>query len=108
MTTNKQIELIDELADKCCKDHDIHKSCMACWRRTQGCGKFITLNKLVEEGCKIERKGEWKPYTEYYADDYSECNTRKVWTCSLCGRIEKYQQPYCHCGAKMGLKEIEE
>ena len=45
--------------------------------------------------------GEWKEETEYYADDYSECNTRKVWACSLCGRTEKIKQPYCNCGAKM-------
>ncbi len=47
------------------------------------------------------RHGEWREETEYYADDYSECNVRKVFACSLCGRTEKTKQPYCHCGADM-------
>lgn len=47
------------------------------------------------------RHGEWKEETEYYDDEYSECNVRKVFVCSLCGKTEKYKQPYCNCGAKM-------
>lgn len=47
------------------------------------------------------RHGEWREETEYYDDEYSEYNTRKVFACSLCGRIEKIKQPYCNCGAKM-------
>ena len=47
------------------------------------------------------RHGEWKEDTEYYDDDYSECNVRKVFCCSLCGRTEKRKEPYCNCGAKM-------
>lgn len=23
------------------------------------------------------------------------------YVCSLCGRVERLQEPYCHCGAKM-------
>lgn len=51
------------------------------------------------------RRGEWKEETEYYSDDYSECNVRKVFACSLCGRTEKQKEPYCNCGAKMDGKE---
>ena len=47
------------------------------------------------------RHGKWLEEKEYYADDYSECNVRKVYACSLCGRTEKHQEPYCNCGAKM-------
>ena len=47
------------------------------------------------------KHGEWNEETEYYADDYSECNVRKVYACSLCGRMEKRKEPYCNCGAKM-------
>lgn len=57
--------------------------------------------KLYEVGYTRCSVGVWKPYKEYYADEYSECNTRNVWTCSICGRIEQYKQPYCNCGAKM-------
>ena len=47
------------------------------------------------------RHGEWVKETEYYADDYSECNVCQVYACSLCGRTEKRKELYCHCGAKM-------
>lgn len=47
------------------------------------------------------KHGELKPYNEYYDDEYSECNVRKVYACSICGRLEKYKEPYCNCGAKM-------
>ena len=44
--------------------------------------------------------GEWE--LEYvYANDYSNDNVRKVFRCSICGRIEKQKEPYCNCGAKM-------
>ena len=46
-------------------------------------------------------EGEWLTDTEYYDDDYSECNVRKVFVCSRCGRTERRKEPYCHCGAKM-------
>ncbi len=47
------------------------------------------------------RHGYWREETEYYDDEYSDCNMRKVFACSVCGRTEKYKQPYCNCGAKM-------
>lgn len=47
------------------------------------------------------RHGEWREETEYYDDEYSEYNIRKVFVCSLCGRTERIKQPYCNCGAKM-------
>ena len=50
------------------------------------------------------KHGEWLEETEYYDDDYSECNVRKVFACSLCGRTERSKQPYCNCGAKMDGK----
>ena len=102
MTTDKKIELIDELADKCCKWHDVHKSCMACWRRTQDCTKFITLSKLVEEGCKLERTGKWlvaKIERAWNCVEYPYMHK-----CSLCGNEQASQDltPYCpYCGAKM-------
>ena len=93
MTTNKQFKLIDELADKCCRDHGIHESCMACWRRTQGCGKFIILAKLTSEGCRIVPQGEW--LTDKYGMERS--------ICSICGAVfEGDGGNYCrNCGAKM-------
>lgn len=40
-----------------------------------------------------------KPTKLYIPDSY---------TCSMCGRREPYQEPYCHCGAKMDEKEKED
>lgn len=93
MTTDKQIELIDELADKCCRYHDVHKSCMGCWRRTSKCDIWIILNKLVEEGCRIVPKGEW--LTDKYGMERS--------ICSCCGAVyEGDGGNYCRkCGARM-------
>ncbi len=29
------------------------------------------------------------------------CEYPVEYTCSVCGRTEKHEEPYCHCGAKM-------
>ena len=103
MTTDKQIELIDELADKCCRDHDIHKSCMACWRRTQGCSKFITIAKLVQEGCRIVPTGEWIDVPDYGGSGW-QISGKPVQPkyCSVCGDTYSKAYNYCpNCGAKM-------
>jgi hypothetical protein len=94
-----------------CKENCIHYSVCGIWDRKV----FVDYNNNilsdfsdlpnVEEHCRNylskQVEAQWKPYTEYYADDYSECNTRKVWACSRCGRLEKQKEPYCNCGAKM-------
>lgn len=56
---------------------------------------------LYKEGWRKQNEGEWIEETEYYSDDYSERNTRKVFACSRCGRTETRKQLYCNCGAKM-------
>jgi hypothetical protein len=93
MTTDKQIELIDELAAKCCKYYDMYKSCITCWRRTCDCDKYITLAKLVQEGCRLVPQGEW--LTDKYGMERS--------ICSLCGAVyEGDGGNYCrNCGARM-------
>lgn len=60
----------------------------------------IAENLYYNGYCKRPH-GEWKSDIEYYDDDYSECNTRKIWSCSICGRTERTKQPYCNCGAEM-------
>ena len=56
---------------------------------------------LMKHGVAIQPTAEWREEIEYYDDAYSECNIRKVLACTRCGRTEKYEQPYCNCGAKM-------
>ena len=51
---------------------------------------YTHLNKTV----RYEQRshGEWilvKPYT---------------FACSLCGRLEEHQEPFCNCGAKMEIR----
>lgn len=65
----------------------------------EGCLSYIEVEPV--------RHGQWRIETEYYDDEYSECNTRKVFACSLCGRTEKTKQPYCNCGAKMDMEASE-
>ena len=69
----------------------------------RGANKVIDRIKRAPAADVAEvRHGEWREEKEYYDDDYSECNVRKVFACSLCGRTEKRKEPYCNCGAKMG------
>ena len=75
-------------------------NCNKCFYKSN-CNYLKAGEELFNEGWRKQVEAEWKPYTEYYADDYSECNTRKVWACSRCGRLEKQKEPYCNCGAKM-------
>ena len=54
------------------------------------------------------RHGEWKCTTRApkSADSYFywDAPVETVFVCSECGRVEKQKEPYCHCGAKMDLK----
>ncbi len=81
------------------QDDLVHMSCRV--SNTKTSVLLVDAARAIGELLKEHKEGEWWPYTEYYADDYSECNTRKVFTCSRCGRLEKYKEPYCNCGAKM-------
>ena len=49
------------------------------------------------------RHGVWLPIEieEWF---YSCVDKRTVYKCSLCGRYEDRQEPYCNCGAKMDGK----
>lgn len=64
-------------------------------------GAHEIAEHLIEHGVTIQPIAEWREEVEYYDDEYSECNIRKVLACTRCGRIEKYEQPYCNCKAKM-------
>ena len=57
------------------------------------------------------RHGEWIPHefeqVNGYDIGYKVCYCYQQPTCyhcSLCGRIEEFQEPYCNCGAKMDGK----
>ena len=47
--------------------------------------------------------GRWDKYDCYKcnSDGKPVIRTGNVFVCSVCGREERYREPYCHCGAKM-------
>lgn len=48
-------------------------------------------------------RGEWVKTANAWTHDYDEAR-KPIYKCSCCGRIEKSQQPYCNCGADMGVE----
>lgn len=50
------------------------------------------------------RHGTWLPDYETFFDDWGRESApiQTGWRCSLCGRRETREEPYCHCGALMG------
>lgn len=55
----------------------------------------------------IRPHGQWVEYDCYKCNSDGEpvIKTATVLVCSVCGREERYREPYCHCGAKMDLEE---
>lgn len=52
------------------------------------------------------RHGRWikKSYLDSGGREDCEigaCYMRTIYECSLCGRIENFAEPFCHCGARM-------
>ena len=46
--------------------------------------------------------GEWVQHYETTSDNET---LPYGWECSLCGRWEMEKQPFCNCGAKMGVQD---
>lgn len=87
------------------------------------------LMKLMQDGCSAKnlqsisdmpaadvaevRHGRWNPeiHHTYIPVEYDQngdpiLHEYTSFRCSLCGREELKEEPYCHCGARMG-KEAE-
>ena len=45
------------------------------------------------------KHGEWIPTKTEFG--WNCCEYPVEYTCSVCGRTEPQEEPYCHCGAKM-------
>ena len=63
--------------------------------------RVVVLGAKLVETKTIVTEAKWIEDIEYYSDDYSECNTRKVFRCSHCGYTTQYKIDKCFCGAKM-------
>ena len=49
----------------------------------------------------VQRKMVYLSSTEYPLRKPTPLWVPDFYNCSVCGRREKYEEPYCHCGAKM-------
>ena len=85
-----------------CLHHDICHVIYASGKFRSGaelCKNFKNKADFVEV-----KHGVWILEHEVVYDD---CDTylETMYKCSICGRYEHTQEPYCHCGAKMDLEE---
>ena len=68
--------------------------------------KHSVLRKIAEQPTVDAVEvvhGRWDEYDCYKCDSNGKpvIKTGKVFVCSVCGREERFREPYCHCGAKM-------
>lgn len=61
---------------------------------------FRLATALINEGFRLERKGEWIEHIE--KPDWLEDDVDVYYVCSCCGTHSSGESPYCpNCGAKM-------
>ena len=53
----------------------------------------------------VQKKRVYISSAEYPLGKPTKLYIPDFYTCSICGRKEPYQEPYCHCGAKMDEDE---
>ena len=84
-----------------------------CEGQTIGIPMLITAIKNAPTVDVAEvQHGRWIPHEFEQCNGYGSCRSLSYsylqptcYRCSLCGRIEEFQEPYCNCGAKMDGKE---
>lgn len=71
------------------------------------CQNYESIIKQAPTADVVEvRHGEWLKTTVVTTYDGNR-DEDIVYRCSLCGRQEPIQEPYCNCGAKMDGKKYE-
>ena len=88
---------IKELRTFCfdCAIHPYHGRCAKC-----GIGNALDIVNGISTVDAVEVvHGEW---IECKSTDFRDNDN--FFKCSICGRIERKQEPYCNCGAKMEKK----
>ena len=74
------------------------------WRKTEG-GEvdYFAFDFEYHNGPECEICGFH--FCEHcYPEKFDEESCKDQYFCSVCGRMEMKEEPYCHCGAKMDLK----
>lgn len=62
-------------------------------------GNFYELiNSVPTEDVQKVKHGRWIPFL-----DGESIMPERYYRCSVCGRVERNKEPYCHCGAKMDI-----
>ena len=101
---------IDEMPTADVIDRKTHEAVckQIMWERDIAIGQLKEIGKSFGE--KMDDvapvvHGRWEPqYHTYYNRD-GACQIADEFRCSECGRTERDEELYCHCGAKMDLKE---
>ena len=106
MANEKQLIDDNELIDRLTKYTGFRGNC-------EDCTDIDCVDCIIENAIKnaptvdaVEVKhGRWQPHYEIFDADPAVGilggNYQTGWQCSVCGRYESIQEPYCNCGAKM-------
>ena len=64
------------------------------------------VNEIPTADVELIRHAYWVKHDQYVRDSDGEpiMKIGEVYECSLCGRLEEKEEPYCNCGAKMDGK----
>ena len=68
------------------------------------------LTQPTQEQVEKVRKGEWIPVCDTVQDvlrEFPPYEMLRGYKCSLCGRFEEKEQPFCNCGAPMTDEAVE-
>lgn len=91
------------------------QTCKTCFHNA-ACLNILKKSFPTIEEERIEETAKRKNYCRFFKHtaDVAEVRHGKwidketCYVCSLCGRVERVKEPYCHCGAKMDGKEQKE
>lgn len=83
-----------------CKRHEnlIPDNIVTFFPHNESCPMFKNKSDFVEV-----KHGEWMPI-DIEQISFGCIDEATIYKCSLCGRYEDKQEPYCNCGAKMDGK----
>ncbi len=76
------------------------------------CPLFVaaTVHQTIDEAPAADvapvTHGKWIRSANTWTHDLNE-SSRPIYRCSVCGRYEKIEEPFCNCGAKMDGKDGE-
>ena len=68
------------------------------------------MGKISREQVEKVWRGEWIPVCDTVQDvlrEFPPYEMLRGYKCSLCGRFEEKEQPFCNCGAPMTDEAVE-